>query len=54
MTYLGNGRPKMAMGPHKLQLIGMCLYSIKKPLQLLISNTKFGVLVPSSYIWVDL
>lgn len=44
----------MAMSPHKLQLIRMCLHGIQKPLQLLIPNSKFRVLVPSSNIRMDL
>ena len=54
LKYLGDGGPKMAMSSHQLQLIRMCLYSIQEPLQLLISNTKFGVLVPSGNIRMDL
>lgn len=44
----------MAMGTHKLQLIWMCLYSIKKPLQLLISDPKLGILVSSGNVRMDL
>lgn len=35
----------MAMGPDKLKLIRMRLDSIKKPLQLLISNAELGVFI---------
>lgn len=54
LKYLGNGGSKMAMCPNKFQFIRMCLHSIKKPLKLLISDTKFGVLIPSGNIWMDL
>lgn len=37
----------MAMGTNKLKLVRMRLDSIKKPLQLFISNTKLGVFITS-------
>lgn len=52
--YLCNGRPKMTMDADKFQLFRMCLDSVKKPLQLLISNPKFGVLVTSCNISMNL
>lgn len=53
-NYLRNGGSKMAMSANKFQLFGVCLHSIKKPLKLLISDTKFGVLIPGGNIWMDL
>lgn len=50
IAYLGDGGTKMTMGTNKLKLIRMCLDSIKKPLQLFISNAKFGVFITSGNV----